>query len=163
MTDFPRPWLPRACAAAPSTIVKSVAPAGPRRRAPEEQFIEEMFPVDERYNVSTICDVSEPAYPNRAARRRALRSRAGRVPKERQLLFRVVNTDVPAPYSVFWKIRNSGPEAERRGQLRGQIHPDEGRLERSERTSYMGHHYTECYIVKDGVCVARAREPVIID
>jgi hypothetical protein len=149
-------------AAAPGTVVKSVAPARPRDRAPEEQFIEEMFPVDERHKVTIVCDVSEPAYPNRAARRRALRSRAGRVPKERQLLFRVVGTDVPSPYSVFWKVRNRGSEAERRGQLRGQIHADEGRLERSERTSYSGHHYTECYIVKDGACVARAREPVII-
>jgi hypothetical protein len=66
-------------APAHSTIIKSVEPMRPRDRAPEEQFIEEMS-VDEGYKVT--LDVSEPSYANRAARRRALRTRAGRVPEE---------------------------------------------------------------------------------
>jgi hypothetical protein len=75
----------------------------------------------------------------------------------------MVHTDVPGSYSVYWKVRNHGPEAELRHALRGEIHIDGGNQQRSESTSYIGHHFVECYIVKDGVCVARAHEPVIID
>jgi hypothetical protein len=120
-----------------------------------------MVPVNLAHGASVTCEVSEPMALNRAARR-ALRSRAGRVPKQRELLFRIVDTDVPPPFQVFWKARNSGEEAKRLGQLRGEIHPDEGRHERKESTLYTGHHWMECYIVKDGTCVARAHESVII-
>jgi hypothetical protein len=78
------------------------------------------------------------------------------------LLFRITDTDVPPPFQVFWKARNNGEEAKRIGQLRGEIHPDEGHNQRKESTLYAGHHWMECYIVKDGACVAKAREPVII-
>ena len=109
--------------------------------------------------VAVECEVIEPN--NRAARR--LRNRRGRVPKRRSLIFRVVDTNVPEPFTVYWKVRNHGAEAQARGQLRGQIHADKGKRERGESTSYTGHHYVECYVVKDNVCVAVWNEPVIIN
>lgn len=142
------------------SLTKSFIP--PPDRAPKERFIEEMYPVSETNHVEITCEVTEPQYANRTARRRALRSRNGRVPKNRKLLFEVVSTNVPAPFSTFWKVRNYGSEARSRGALRGEIYADGGNRQRTETTSYIGHHYVECYIVKDGVCVARAREPVII-
>jgi hypothetical protein len=132
-------------------------------RAPNERFIEEEVPVNESHHVQITCEVSEPTYPNRAARRHALRSRHGRVPRRRDLLFKIVETDVVAPFEVRWKIRNTGNEAKSLGALRGEIHRDEGRHLRRESTKYVGHHYVECYIIKDGVCVARAHEKVVID
>jgi len=143
---------------APTIRRESPQPAG---RAPQEQFIEDQVPVNLTHRVTLTCDVAQPAPLNRAGRR-ALRSRAGRVPKQRELLFRVAETDVPPPFQVFWKARNTGKEAQRLGQLRGEIHPDEGQHRRKESTLYVGHHWMECYIVKDGVCVARTHEPVII-
>jgi hypothetical protein len=86
-----------------------------------------------------------------------------RLPKQRSLLFKVVDTNVPAPFDVYWKVRNRGSEAAGRSQLRGEIDLDEGHHERRERTLYAGHHYVECYVVKNGVCIARIHEPVIID
>lgn len=35
-------------------------------------------------------------------------------------------------------------------------------MSRYERTAYVGSHYVEVYIVKNGVCAARDRQPVII-
>lgn len=107
------------------------------------------------------CEVSPPKEMNRA-RRRALGARRGRVPKERDLMFRLSDTDVPKPYDVYWKVRNRGLEAQLKGQLRGEISRDEGQQAKRESTKYTGDHYVECYIVKDGICVAWAREPVVI-
>ena len=142
-----------------ATLLRKLAPRV--GRAPKEEFIEDRVPVNINYSVTITCDVSEPTPLNRAARR-ALRSRASRVSKHRELFFKISDTDVPPPFQVFWKARNSGEEAKCIGQLRGEIHADEGYNQRKESSLYAGHHWMECYIVKDGACVARAREPVII-
>ncbi len=46
--------------------------------------------------------------------------------------------------------------------LRGEITADNGRNVREETTNYIGYHWMECYIVKDGLCVARVRHQVIV-
>ena len=61
----------------------------------------------------------------------------------------------PWPYKILWKVKNVGPEAERKNQIRGQI--EERGRNIVEHTSFFGNHYIECYIVKDGSCVARKR------
>lgn len=130
-------------------------------RAPREQFIEELFAVNDRFTVIIECEVSDPERPNRQQRRQ-LKALHGRVPKYRRLLFKVTRTDVPQPFSVYWKVRNRGEEAARLNALRGEIVPDEGEHQRAERTAYIGNHFVECYIVKDNVCVAQTHQPVII-
>jgi len=143
-----------------SGAVKALLSPGPTR-APREEFVEDKFPVDLTHHVSITCEVSDPRPLNRAARR-ALRQRGSWVPKHRDLLFQVVTTDVPPPYQVHWKVRNQGEEARRLNALRGEIVLDAGRGEKKESTLYSGHHWVECYVVKNGTCLARTREPVII-
>ncbi len=77
--------------------------------------------------------------------------------KGKSLEFKIRETNVPTPYSVFWKVRNFGEDAQRAGGLRGEITPDYGRHAKTESTLYHGEHYVECYIVKDSVCVAVGR------
>jgi hypothetical protein len=105
--------------------------------------------VDITHGVTIACEVSEPTPLNRAARR-ALRSRANRVPKHRELLFTITDSDVPPPFQVFWKARNNGEEAKRIGQLRGEIHPDEGHHQRKEK-------YPLCRAPLDGVLHRQGR------
>jgi hypothetical protein len=138
----------------------SASPLSVSDRAPGEQFIEELFEVDLQYSVTMKGELQERSYPNRDARRRFLRSKAGRITRGRSIRFRILSTDVSEPYDIYWKVRNHGDEARRRGQLRGSIFRDGP--ERSEHTAYAGHHYVDCYLVKDGVCVATARERVDI-
>lgn len=152
--DFPSALTAKASATSPTK--RTWTP--PSSRAPGEVFIEEKFPVT---NTNHAVITSEIAQPRDRAERRALKARAGRVRKQHSLIFRI-DTDVPEPYKVFWKVRNHGQEARARNALRGQIVPDDGARQKRESTLYTGHHYVECYIVKDGVCVARAHEPVII-
>ncbi|MFD7713750.1 hypothetical protein [Streptomyces sp. NPDC059786] len=49
------------------------------------------------------------------------------------------------------------PEAERRDKIRGQIVDSSKRGVRIERSDFKGEHVVECYVVKDGVVVARDR------
>lgn len=129
-----------------------------RARAPREQMIEELFPVDLTDSVRISFEVAEPDYPNRYTRRRAQRRR--RLKKSRSLRFQITDTSVKEPFEVYWKVRNHGREARMRGQLRGEI--VNGASVHHESTLYRGDHYIECYIVKKGRCVARARQWVPI-
>ncbi|MCD6475545.1 MAG: nucleotidyltransferase [Anaerolineaceae bacterium] len=84
--------------------------------------------------------------------------------KNYDLLFRAT-TDVPTPFQVYWQVVNTGKEAENAGQLRGRIVLSKtagiGGLTQKETTSYVGAHWIECFIVKNGVCVARSGEFVV--
>lgn len=125
-----------------------------------EQFIEDRYPVDVRYDIELDCETKE-ANVLRDALQKMLRSKQ-RVPIGRHLRFHVIGCDVPGNYSLFWKIRNQGAEAIRRNQLRGEITMDQGRREKTETANFPGEHYVEVYAVQDGVVVARDRISVPI-
>jgi Second Messenger Oligonucleotide or Dinucleotide Synthetase domain/Adenylyl/Guanylyl and SMODS C-terminal sensor domain len=101
--------------------------------------------------------------PQQGFRHWSLPKRGNRVPKGRRLRFEIVANEVPKPYRVYWKIKNYGVEAERANQLRGEIVDDGGLERREESTAYRGNHYVECYIVKDGKCVAVNRQRVLVE
>lgn len=79
------------------------------------------------------------------------------LPKFFDLVY-TATTDVPMPFEVFWQVVNTGEEATRAGCLRGKFYGGAGwrGLERHEATQYTGRHWVECFVVKDGVCVARS-------
>lgn len=118
-----------------------------------EEFIEDKFPVDIRYDLTVDSDVSENG--KNSGRLRRMSQMFSWLPTGRSLRFHVEYCDVPEPYQLLWKVRNVGLEAERRKQIRGQIISDSGKAERNESTSFSGEHFVEAYAIKDGVCVAR--------
>lgn len=62
-------------------------------------------------------------------------------------------------YDIFWQVTNTGYEAEKACQLRGDFynsHIVEGKKVRKETTAYIGEHYVEAYIVKDGICIGKS-------
>ena len=126
-----------------------------------EQFIEDIYPVDIRYNATLDCEVKRDGY--REAMLSYLLMTGQRVSRVRTLDF-TVKTDVPQPYEVKWKVRNVGDEAKRRKCLRGEIIASNrmNGLARHESADFCGPHYVECYIVKDGIVVARDRIDVPI-
>ena len=82
----------------------------------------------------------------------------GRVQVGSQLVF-TVSTNVPPPYEVYWQIINTGAEATRARDLRGRFESaktSHGHLVRRETAVYRGTHSVECFIVKQGYCVARS-------
>jgi Adenylyl/Guanylyl and SMODS C-terminal sensor domain len=89
------------------------------------------------------------------------RSNSSALPKHVDLDFEV-DTNVPKPFKVHWQVVNTGEEAYRAGQLRGDFYDSSssGRS-RTESTAYRGMHWVEGFVVKDGVCVARTGEFVV--
>jgi len=128
-----------------------------------EEFIEEYFPVDIRNWVAIDCVVSQPGFRNRLLSKILNESTINfPIRRNKKLEFKVIKTNVEEPYDVRWKVRNIGPTAERRNEIRGQILLDKGYKKRKENSKFHGPHYVDCYIIKDSVCVARERIDVPI-
>jgi len=84
-------------------------------------------------------------------------SNSRKLPKGWKLRFYVDSSNIPDPKKVFWQVVNTGEEAERKTDLRGEILDDQGSNWRSEHTKYRGTHYVNCFIVKDNTCIAKDR------
>jgi len=80
-----------------------------------------------------------------------------KLPKGWKLRFYVDSSNIPDPKKVFWQVVNTGKEAERATDLRGEILDDQGFNRRDEHTKYNGTHYVNCFIVKNNYCVAKGR------
>ena len=93
-------------------------------------------------------------------RPRPLSARGNLVPIGRTLHFSVEDCTVEPPYFVFWKVRNDGPEATRRGMLRGEIAERGPRI--TESSNFSGSHWVQAWIVKDGVAIATDIQDVTI-
>lgn len=127
-----------------------------------EQFIEKMFPVDIRYNLDIDCEVTQKGF--RPCYLRYMLSNGMQLMKNKSLKFEIKNCDIPGGIKtcdIYWKVRNVGEEAIRLNQIRGQVIKTNSKIHK-ERTSFRGAHYVECYLVKNGVCIARDRIEVPI-
>lgn len=128
-------------------------------RAPFESFISELMPVDIRYKLRIDCNVTEPGFRDYLLSKLLSGIIRHDLSRNKKLEFFIANTNVPEPFDIYWKVRNRGPEAH--GRERGQIF--EGYSKKIEHTNFSGDHYVECYLVKNGICVARDRIRVPID
>lgn len=80
------------------------------------------------------------------------------VPKNVWLKF-TAKTNVPEPNSIRWQVVNTGEEALRAQQPRGDFYEsdDSDKHIRLESTSYRGTHWVEAFVLNNhGVCVARS-------
>lgn len=126
-----------------------------------EEFIEDKYPVDIQYGLKLDCEVARNGF--RESLLSKILAEGHRIGKIRSLDF-CFNTDVPEPYEVKWKARNTGSEAKRRNCMRGEIiNSNKNLTMRHESADFSGPHYMECYIIKNGVVVARDRIDVPIE
>ena len=126
-----------------------------------EQFIEDRYPVDVIYDLKIDCMVERNGFRPSKLREKLLRKEW--LPHDFTLKFFIDKIDVPGDYTVKWKVKNVGKEAERRNCLRGFIeNPNLNGNGRKETSNFFGPHYVECYIIKNGVVVARDRISVPI-
>ncbi|MCD4670081.1 MAG: hypothetical protein K8S14_06515 [Actinomycetia bacterium] len=100
-------------------------------------------------------------YMNKQKKVTPFRSNSRPLPKGRELKFSY-QTDVPLPYKVFWQVVNTGSEALRDGDLRGDIFEEDDGQQHIESSKYKGRHWIECFIVKGEICVARST-PFIVN
>jgi hypothetical protein len=118
-----------------------------------EEFIENLFPVDIGHSVTIDCEVTQNGW--RPTLLRMMLDEGTPLLANKSLHFKITECRVPKPYEVKWKVLNQGDEAERRNNIRGQIISSSRPGVRHERTVFRGEHVVECYIVKDGIVVAR--------
>lgn len=159
---FDKSTAPAAASEAASLTEATIASKAYLRadRAPGEEFIEERgHPLRPIYTARIDATVRElngfrPGTPLRRLRRAT---------KRMKINFTLL-TDCPEPFDLYWKVRNTGPEAGRvPGGLRGQLLIDDGSRQRKEETQYRGEHYVEAYVVKNGVVVATDHHDVEIE
>ena len=85
------------------------------------------------------------------------------ISKNWYLIFKA-DTTILHPYDVYWQVVNTGDEARRANGLRGEILSG-ARYKKArqwrESTLYLGSHWIECFIVKNGFVVARSGEFIV--
>lgn len=118
-----------------------------------EEFIEDRYPVDISETVSIDCEVTQAGW--RPTWLRAMRRDGLLLKVDKSLKFMVTRCSVAEPYTLKWKVLNRGSEAESRDMVRGQIVDSSKPGVRTEHSDFRGEHLVECYVVKDGVVVAR--------
>jgi hypothetical protein len=142
--------------------VTKAAQAHVGRARDTEQFLERDFGIPVRLNYRYQMRVNARVIPRDGFRTYYLSAHGGVVGTYRDIRFTVAQCTVPRPYKIYWKVRNTGDEAIRADCVRGQIVADNGTGTKNEPTRYRGKHYVECYVVKDGICVAMAHQVVVI-
>lgn len=130
-------------------VLKSI-----RSFADTEQFIEDLYPVNLSYRCSVSCHVSGNGWRPKPLSE-FITMLKHFLPHNFEIKCVMVDTNCPQPDKILWKVKNVGPEAERRNQVRGQIIQKGSSI--VEHSNFFGNHYIECYIIKNGICVARKR------
>ncbi|EFE78386.1 hypothetical protein GTY59_28585 [Streptomyces sp. SID5466] len=138
--------------------LKAISPA--RAFNNTEQFIEDRRPVDIRHSLTIDCEVVQNGW-RPTSLRKMLEERTF-LHANKALDFTITECSADRPFEVWWKVLNHGSEAEKRNEIRGQIIKSNRQDACHERTKFRGEHVVECYIIKDGVAVARDRIDVPI-
>jgi hypothetical protein len=125
-----------------------------------EEFIEDKYSIDIRYNLEIDCEVLQNGFREHLLS--YMLSKHIPLLARKKLLFQVTKINVPPPYHIEWKVLNRGPMAERKNQIRGQIIKDDGSFKKEEHTLFQGEHVVECYAIRNGVVVAKDRIDVPI-
>lgn len=119
-----------------------------------EEYIENMYPIQ-----STMCFVQidckvTDKFENVKYLSKMLNNNE-QVEIGCKLDFFIEKTNVVEPYDIFWKVRNDGTFAKKKNCIRGQLFLSKDKVINHETSNFSGNHYVECYIIKNGVCIAK--------
>jgi hypothetical protein len=64
-------------------------------------------------------------------------------------------------YIVKWQVVNTGDEARRANDLRGDFKTEVNSTKRREYTKYHGTHYVQAFLIKKGSCIAMSKEFIV--
>lgn len=122
-----------------------------------EQFIEdsELYSIDIRAWLKLECSVSQDGFRDNFLTRMLLSKMP--LSPAKSMNFFIDNHSIKGEFTVLWKVLNRGPESERRDCIRGQLVPDNGHKNKSEKTRFKGEHVVECYAIQNNVVIAKDR------
>lgn len=121
-----------------------------------EEFIEDYFTVDIKYNISIDCKITQDGFRPMLLKKLLRDKMFLAIKKHLEFYIDSMDSEIKkeAPYDIYWKIKNEGQEAIKRDCIRGQIKRTNTKSI-NESSDFIGEHYVECYIVKDGICIAK--------
>lgn len=83
--------------------------------------------------------------------------RTGCIGSDRHIEFRLTKHS-PSADIYKWKVKNDNNSPQPRGEI-----TDHHTLRDPEVTKYKGHHFVECFAIRNGVCIGRARQNVVLN
>lgn len=121
-----------------------------------EEFIEDYFTVDIKYNISIECKITQDGFRPMLLKKLLRDKMFLAIKKHLEFYIDSMDSEIKkeAPYDIYWKVKNEGQEAIKRDCIRGQIKRTNTKFI-NESSDFIGEHYVECYIVKDGICIAK--------
>ncbi len=125
-----------------------------------EQFIEDMYNMDEQYTVKINCIISKNGFRDMPILS-FLEKFNGWLPHGFSIDCSIGYTDAPRYDMVLWKVRNVGAVAEQKNMIRGQIQNRGGSIH--ENSQFYGSHYIECYLIQGNKCIAVGHVDIPID
>lgn len=153
--EFPKAEVSKGIVATFHQLVSKLQSLFP---ATTEEYLDRKYGIatvlDPAYSVTVDVNINQKGWRQNHWLLSEFQARGYRISKRASLLFSITSHNVPPPYSVKWKVRNFGDEARDLGGLRGEITDDNGTESKKESTLYHGEHYVECYMIKNGQCVA---------
>lgn len=131
-------------------------------RSVNEEFPEEKFSIDIRYDLQLDCTVQQNGF--REHKLSSFLRKNLKLKINKSLTFKISYHNIPkdifAKIKWYWKVKNTGEEAIRRNCERGKIFNGNNML--SETTNFNGNHYVECFAVIKDVLIAKAHIDVPI-
>ncbi|MDO4913415.1 MAG: nucleotidyltransferase [Bifidobacteriaceae bacterium] len=124
-----------------------------------EEFIEDFFTEELSYSLEVGCKVT---YGGIQLSLDQWLKKYGKLQHDCNLRFNIQSHNVPEPFEVRWKVLNRGAEARRLNMIRGTIIEGSAVHAHVETTMFRGNHYVECYLICNGLLVARSRIDVPI-
>ena len=137
-------------------LATTAQPLSKNRTAPQVPPLGDtrhVHPLEERERLTHNARVSGTLYLKSGKKLWPLSERP--VPKHVRIRFEV-STNTPQPYIVKWQVVNTGEEAAQ--QLRGDFYKgdtSDGNV-KWEPTAFLGTHWVEALLIKNGECVARS-------
>jgi hypothetical protein len=108
--------------------------------------------LDDIYAFQIMGEVQE-----RKGFRKFILSKAGTITIDRKIKFRP-RGNAPKVDFFKWKVKNDDASPEPRGEI-----TDHNTRNDPENTKYKGSHFVECYAILNNVCVAKARQDVVLN
>lgn len=79
------------------------------------------------------------------------------IPKHSDIDFKIGFSGIKRPFRVKWQVVNTGEEALRAGQGRGEFSDEDvNKMTHHETALYKGSHSIQCFVMKSGRCVAKS-------
>lgn len=134
--------------------VSDLLNAGFHKRASET----EAFLFDEA--IPMLCEqdfsITGRVLPRSGGFRERLLDAIGLIEIDRKIEFRL-GRNAPSADLYKWKVKNDNKSEQPRGEI-----TDHRTLRDPEETKFRGNHYVECFAIRDGVCIGRSRQNVIL-